>query len=482
MLQDPVLRPEETCWRIERADQAAVIIDAADYFKIVRGAIQQAQHSVLLIGWDFDTRIELDPDDDETGVPNKLGRFLKWVVAEKPELDVRLLKWNLGSLRSLKRGETPFVIMYWTLNRRVHFALDSAHPPGAAHHQKIVVIDDALAFCGGIDMTSDRWDTRAHKDDDPHRRRPTTRRPYKPWHDATMAVNGAAARALGELARDRWAWATGDRLEAPPQVPPRWPEGLEPFAQDVPIAISRTLPEHDGRNEVREIEALYLDVIAKTRRTLYIESQYFASRRIAEAMAERLREDDGPEIVVVNPETADGWLEEEVMGSSRARLLRVIEKADRHNRFRLYTPVTEQGAAIYVHAKILVMDDRLLRVGSSNLNNRSMGYDTECDLSIEAGAEDAALRDRILKLRHDLLAEHLGVEIEKMAQVVEASGGSLIEAIETLRGSGKTLQPFEPPELNDVEEEVLAENELLDPEAVSREGLRERIGRWIKSI
>ncbi|MCL4187608.1 MAG: phospholipase [Rhodobacteraceae bacterium] len=474
-----VLRPGETCWRIEQADAVAVIIDAADYLRVVRDAMQHARHSILLIGWDFDTRIELDPADDDGDVPNKLGRFLKWLVKNRPELHVHLLKWNLGALQSLGRGDTPLVVLRWVMSSRVHFRLDHAHPAAAAHHQKIVVIDDALAFCGGIDMTADRWDTRAHTDDDPRRRRPTTRRRYGPWHDATAAVTGDAARALGDLARGRWERATREKLEPPPRVEPHWPEGLEPLAEHVPVAISRTMPEYDGRKAVHEIEALYLAVIEATERTLYIESQYFASRKVAEAMAARLAEPDGPEFVVVNPESADGWLEEEVMGSSRARLLRLIERADVHDRFRLYTPVTEGGEDIYVHAKVLVMDDRLLRVGSSNLNNRSMGFDTECDLSMEAGADEKELRTRILHLRHDLMAEHLGVAIEAVEDAVHAADGSLIQAIETLRSEGRSLVPFEPPELNELEEEVLAENELLDPERPSRRSRALRLSRWL---
>lgn len=474
-----VLRPGETCWRIEEADAVAVIIDAADYFRIVRDAMQQARHSILLIGWDFDTRIALDPDDGDSDVPNKLGRFLKWVVKTRPELHVHLLKWNLGALQSLGRGDTPFVLLKWVMSSRVHFRLDHAHPAAAAHHQKIVVIDDALAFCGGIDMTADRWDTRAHADDDKRRRRPTTHLRYGPWHDATTAVTGDAARALGELARDRWERATGEKLEPPPRVEPHWPEGLEPFANRVPVAISRTMPEYDGPEAIHEIEALYLAAIEATDSVLYIESQYFASRKIAEAIAARLSEPEGPEIVVVNPESADGWLEEEVMGSSRARLLRLIERADIHGRFRLYTPVTEGGEDIYVHAKVLVMDDRLLRVGSSNLNNRSMGFDTECDLVIEADVEQTELRERILHLRHDLLAEHLGVEIAEMEQTVRSANGSLIGAIEALRSNGRSLVPFELPELNQVEEDVLAENELLDPERPARRRRALRLSRWL---
>lgn len=459
-----VLRPGHTCWRIERADRLAVIVDAAPYFATLREAVRQARHSVIMIGWEFDTRISLDPRRADGPVPHRLGRFLSWAVRQNPHLNICLLEWDTGMVRALGRGTTPLRIADWIGGRRIRLKLDHAHPAGAAHHQKIVVVDDALAFCGGIDTTADRWDTREHLDDHPLRRRPTTGRRYGPWHDATIAVDGAAARALGELARSRWKRATGEDLPLPPMVPPRWPKDLVPTFEDVDVAISRTAPEYGGRDPVHEIEALYLAIIATTRRHLYIESQYFASRRIAEAIAVRLREAGGPEFVVVNPETADGWLEEEVMGSSRARLLRMIGEADREGRFRMYTPVAQGGTAIYVHAKVVIMDDRLLRVGSSNLNNRSLGLDTECDLSIEARPGDKDLRRRIVSLRDDLLAEHLGVEPRAVTAAITAAEGSLIGAIETLRGTGRSLVPFHPPELNAVEDKVLGESDLLDPE------------------
>ena len=165
-----------------------------------------------------------------------------------------------------------------------------------------------------------------------------------------------------------------------------WPEEVEPLLTDVDVAISRTRPEHGGSTLVHEVELLWLAAIAAARCSIYVESQYFASRRIAEAIAERLREPDGPDVVVLNPWTADGWLSEKAMGTARARVLEIVREADVHDRFRLYTPVTEQREHIYVHAKLTVVDDRLLRLGSSNMNNRSMGLDTECDLAIEAVA------------------------------------------------------------------------------------------------
>src|SRR5687768_3634112 len=310
------LVPGKNCWRIERATRFAVIVDAADYFAAIKSSVLKARRTVLMVGWDFDTRIKLDPDRRKASGPDRLGKFLSWVVENRPELEIYMLKWDLGIIESFGRGSTPLVILDWMTDRRMHLKLDGAHPVASAHHQKIVVIDDSVAFCGGIDITADRWDTREHLDEDPHRRRPTTRRRYGPWHDATTAVSGEVARALGELARQRWKHATGEDLAPPAPEGDPWPDGVRPTFENVDVAIARTLPEYEDQQEVREIEALYLSAIGRAERTIYIESQYFASRRIAEAMAARLREPDGPEIVVVNPESAVGWLEEEAMGSA----------------------------------------------------------------------------------------------------------------------------------------------------------------------
>jgi phospholipase D1/2 len=278
-------------------------------------------------------------------------------------------------------------------------------------------------------------------------------------------VDGEVARALGELARERWRRASGKALEPPPPRPPIWPNGIVPTFTDIDVAIARTQPEYDGEEEVREIEAFYLDAIASAKTTIYCESQYFASRRIASAMAERLQERDGPEIVIVNPESADGFLEAVTMDTARARLLGLIDQADRYGRFRIFTPVTKNRQPIYVHAKILIVDDRLLRVGSSNINNRSMGFDTECDLIVEAAPdrEDwANLRATISTVRDDLLAEHLGTQAARVSERV-AQERSLVRAIDTMLTNGKSLVPYEPDEPALIEE-ALAENDLLDPE------------------
>ena len=461
-----VLNPGVNCWRLAEAGRAAVIVDAADYFAAAKKAMLRARHQILVIGWDFDHRIKLEPRRTRLRrVPNQLGRFLTRCVARKQGLRVHVLKWRLGMLAALLRGMTPLFILNWLAAKRLSYRLAADHPLGASHHQKLIVIDDALAFCGGIDMTADRWDTREHKDRDPRRRRPSGLR-YRPYHDAAMMVDGAAARALGELARARWLSATGERLAAPPGGSDPWPPCQEAQFHQLPIAISRTFPAYGSQQQVREVEQLHLDMIRSARRTLYIEAQYFAARRLAKALAKRLAEPDPPEIVLINPADSHGWLEEQAMGTARRLLLSTLLAADHAGRLRVYSPVTAGGTMIYVHAKVMVVDDRVLRLGSSNLNNRSMGLDTECDLALEAvpgHADEAAVRQGILDVRDGLVAEHLGVAVETLRRTL-AESGSLIAAIETLRQRpGRTLQPASIA-LPTPAEAFIVENELLDPE------------------
>ena len=479
------LEPGENCWRIESCDRAALIVDAADYFRFARQAMLEAKQQILMIGWDFDTRIVLDHDADEG--PKKLGAFLSWLPRRRRGLKIYILKWDVGAIKLLARGSTLLRMARWSFGNAITYKLDSAHPADACQHHKIVVVDDQIAFCGGIDMTGDRWDTREHRDRDDRRKRPTTRRRYGPWHDSTMAVDGDAARAIGELARTRWKIATGQTIKAPTTNDSIWPEELNATFRDVRAAISRTRAAYDGREEIREIEKLFLDQIGRAGRYLYFESQYFGSRAIAAAIARRLREPLGPEVVVINPKSMEGWLEEEAMSPTRARLIQALQDADHQRRFRIYTPVTDGGEDIYVHSKTLIADDKVIRVGSANLDNRSMGLDSECDLTIDGNLDgNGSAAEGIATVRDGLLAEHLGVEPEQVRSEFSRTG-SLIATIEALRGDGRTLLPFVPDEPGPVAE-ALPLNELLDPESeppefepIARAGLLSKVKRIARS-
>ena len=481
------LEPGRNCWRVARADHAAFVVDAADYYRHARKAMLAARKHIFLMGWDVDTRIRLDTDPDD-GAPEHLGPLLSWLVHNRPGLSIYILAWDGGAYKFLGRGSTLFRLATWSRHERMHFRFDGAHPREACHHQKILVVDDCLAFCGGIDMTGSRWDTRDHLDDHPGRRRPTTHRRYPPWHDTTMAVDGEAAKTLGDLARLRWKICTDNDLPCCGRDDPPWPKELEPAFENLDIGIARTRGRVEGWPEVREIEKLFLDMIAAAERFVYVENQYFSSRVIAQAVIARLQEEDGPEFCIVSPKKSQGWLDDEVMSPARAELMKAVEAADKHGRFRIYTPVTEGGEDIYVHSKVMIVDDRLFRVGSANFNNRSMGLDSECDLMIDGRGRRRSIA-AITRIRLDLMAEHLGCTPEEVEAAVERKG-SLIAAVDALRrGEGRTLIPFVPEEPNKVEK-LVAHTEILDPESadqpafepIARHRLLWGLGRFARRV
>lgn len=470
---DLIFDPGRNCWRVAHADRASVVVDASDYFIHLRDAMLAARERILMIGWDFDTRISLARGAHRKDQPPRhLGELILWLADNRPDLQINILKWNFGTLKMLVRGASAFTAARWAMHDRITFKLDSAHPVGCSHHQKIVVIDDVLAFCGGIDVTADRWDTPEHVGRDPRRKRPSGRL-YDPWHDVTMAVDGEAAAALGKLGRDRWHRAGGEVLQPCTADHKIWPQGLAPQFQDINIAICRTRSDYQDNGEVREIEAMFVDQIATARRFIYAENQYFTSRKIAEAIARRLAEPDPPEIFIVQPETADGWLEQQAMDGARARLVRALAEKDGSSRFSLMTASAADGTPIYVHAKLLIVDDMVLRVGSANMNNRSLGLDSECDLVLKAEAEGDLVSQSIFKLRAALLAEHCGMN-PALVEARLARGVRMADLAAEAADDGPSLSRLALPELGPLEE-FIADNELLDPE--DPQGLFEPVTR-----
>lgn len=481
------LHSDENIWKVVRASRASVIVDADDYFNAARRAMCQARQRIWLIGWDFDARIPVGTPEDDGGPP-LLGGFIYWLARNRPDIEINILRWATGAMKTLFQPTTLRYTMQWKLHPRITLRLDSHHPFGSSHHQKIVVIDGSLAFCGGIDMTAGRWDRHPHRDDEPLRVLPGGK-PCKPWHDATFALEGPAATALEELAAFRWRQAGGTLRELSDDRHPIWPEGLKVQFRDVDVAIARSIPEMEDQEAVREIEKLFLDMIRTAKRHIYIESQYFASRAVAVAIAERLAEPDCPEIMIVQAESAEGWLEPIAMDSARAKLMRQLSEVDTQGRLRLYHPMTRGGTGVYVHAKIMICDDRLLRVGSANLNNRSMRLDTECDIMLDAEAQEdsakrSAVEEEIRTLRNELLAEHLDIDLASVDATLTETG-SLFALVDRHDPQGHRLQPYKFPE-NGAVEDFLAENEILDPEGpdamfepMASRGLRRGIRkRW----
>ena len=465
---EPVLtlEPGRNCWRIEHAQRFAVAIDGEAYFAQLRDSLIRARHFIAISAWDIHSRVELvrpdrggdaiqGPHDD---LPTALGELLLALLERNEALNVFILLWDYAPIYALEREPLFFGDPPWGKNvfgdgpehPRLHMVLDSAHPTAASQHQKIIVIDGAIAWCGGMDVSKWRWDTQAHSARDERRRDPDGNL-YPPYHDVQALVDGAAAEALMALFLERWERAgghdirgihgiegtfPGDDARAP--APDPWPDAAEVLLRDVQVAIARTLPEYRGHAEVREVEQLYLDTIEHSSELLYIENQYLTSRSIADALCRSLQRESGPEILIILPQKTGHWLEQHTMDILRARVLSRFRDADRHGRLRVFYPEVpglEEGC-LMVHAKLMISDDRVLRIASSNLSNRSMGLDSECDLCVIAREGDE--RGEIRALRHRLLGMFLSVGPESVAEseaLVGRDGHGLLAALDHVSGA-----------------------------------------------
>ena len=179
-----ILRPNRNVWRIERAARAAALIDGAPFFHAVRQAFLKAEHSIFVLGWDIDSRTRLvgDSNEPDDGMPATLADFLIELVRQRPELRVNLLLWDYSLLYAAERELSPRLSLQWWTPPQISLCLDNIVPFGCSQHQKIIVVDNAVAFSGGLDLTIRRWDTTAHAPDNPDRVDPSGE-PFKPFHD-----------------------------------------------------------------------------------------------------------------------------------------------------------------------------------------------------------------------------------------------------------------------------------------------------------
>ncbi len=468
MARDPASEPDvpsvlddETTWRRARAGRVAFLVDSAAYFAAALSAIRKARRSVLLLGWSFDPRTRLQPGQHEVaGAADEIGNVLKSLAKLRHDLDVRVLVWKSALPISASQHFFPHRSKAWFRGSPVRFRLDASVPYGACHHQKVLVIDDLVAFVGGADFAPDRWDTPAHLDEDPRRIMPGGAHPPA-RHEVMMMVDGEAARTLGELARQRWLRSAGHAVAAPPQdlVQDPWPGWLPPDLEDVEVGLARTLPAWRAETEVNEIERLHLASIRSARRSIYLENQYFTSPSIGEALAARLAEPDGPEVVLISTEHSPSYFDRLTMDRTRADLLRRLWAADLHDRFRAYFPRTPAERTIIVHSKVAIIDDRIVRIGSANLNNRSGGFDTEVDAVIKANRRED--EGAIARFRARLLGHFVG-EAPADVEVMTAQRG-LAATVDTLaRSSGWRLCPLSPVPMGPLAS-LIADYHLGDP-------------------
>lgn len=462
-----LLKKDKNCWRVEQAKRLSFLIDGAEYFSALYKAMQNARHSIYILSWDINSRLQLLRDDNSNhNYPTVLGELLNALAKKKRDLNIYILNWDFAMIYAPDRELLPIYQLDWKTHPRVHFCLDDYQPSGASQHQKIVIIDDSLAFIGGLDLTLGRWDTSDHLSDNPKRDR-IDNKISRPYHDVQVMLEGNAATALAEIARVRWQLATGNTL--PPienykSLNYLWPNEITVDIENVNVGLARTRSAYKDQDKVREIQHFYQDAIGSAKHYIYIENQYFTAPSVATAIQKSLEQEQGPEIVMVLPRITDGWMSQMTMDVLRVRLIRQLQEHDQNKRLRVYYPDGPglDDSPVNVHAKLMVVDDSYATVGSANLNNRSMGLDTECNVIIDAQSDEKS-RQKIGEFRCRLLAEHLGCTSDEVQEVLNQTN-SLISSIEKLTNKDRRFLNTLPIDLPADIDRLVPDTDVADPE------------------
>ncbi len=331
----------------------------------------------------------------------------------------------------------------WTTNERLSFRFDDRHAVGASHHEKFVVIDGEVAFVGGMDICANRWDNSLHLADNPDRTN-SKDEPYEPYHDTQSLHTGQIVQELAGLFRTRWENSGGGTLDLPtPNGNFSVETGSTLPIDATEVALSRTraktiVPPQDS---VREIRALYADAIEAAEDIIYIENQYFSSEVVYRAMINRFQAKDRTrlQVVLILPKKQHAFIEAVTLGLAQAKMLKSLKDvaSQEGHAMGIYYCLSEPSdreIPVYIHSKLMVVDDSFLTMGSANTSNRSMGLDTELNVSWEAhSGEHKSLIQAIRAARKSLLKEHTGVGDEDMD--LETISG-LVKRLDELADSG----------------------------------------------
>jgi phosphatidylserine/phosphatidylglycerophosphate/cardiolipin synthase-like enzyme len=365
-----------------------VLIDGAQALPAIAAELRQARSHVHLTGWHFSPDFALEREGELVILRNLLAE-----LAER--VDVRVLAWAGAPLPLFRPSRHDVRKMREELiaYSKIECALDAKERPLHCHHEKTIVVDDRVAFVGGIDLTSesgDRYD---------HNHHPS--RASVGWHDACARIEGPAVGDVAEHFRMRWHEVTGNALA---EVRP------SPAVGKLDVQVVRTVPEHvyDAvpRGDFGILES-YLRALQAAERFIYIENQFLWSPEIEAVLYDKISNPPRPDfrLVLLLPSKPNTGADD-----TRGVLGHLIEADDDAGRLlacTLYARAGHLHDPVYIHAKIAVTDDNWLTLGSANLNEHSLFNDTEMNIV----SHDPELA-RETRLR--LWAEHLERPIEEI--------------------------------------------------------------------
>jgi phosphatidylserine/phosphatidylglycerophosphate/cardiolipin synthase-like enzyme len=366
-----------------------VLIDGSTALPAIAEELARAESHVHLTGWYLSPHLELTRGDDPVVLRNLLAE-----VAEK--VDVRVLLWGGAPIRLFRPSRTDVRLMRDQLCAKtsIKCEIDSCVGPLHCHHEKTIVIDDRVAFVGGIDLTLDAGD--------PYDSPEHVARGRIGWHDAAVRLRGPAVADVSEHFRMRWEAARDEPLSPPPEPEPQG---------DVEVQVVRTV--RDGifgklpRGDYSLLEA-YTAALRSAERFVYLENQFLWSPEIVAILAEKLRNpprDDFRVVLLLPARANDGT---DVSCGQVAALIDADDDNDRFLACTLYARTRQLRDLVYVHSKIGIVDDRWLTVGSANLNSHSLFNDTEMNV---VTLDPRLARDTRLRL----WSEHLELPVDAVS-------------------------------------------------------------------
>jgi phosphatidylserine/phosphatidylglycerophosphate/cardiolipin synthase-like enzyme len=353
-----------------------LLVDGANALPRIADAIASASSYVHLAGWFFSPEFRLGHDGP---------RLRELLEAAAERVDVRVLAWAGAPLPLFHpdRREVRKVRDALVRRTRISMALDAKERPMHCHHEKLVVVDGEVAFVGGIDLTSFEGQRLDHSDHPP--------RDTVGWHDACVRLEGPVVADVSAHFLQRWRELADD---APPE-----PHRPVPRAGGVDAQLVRTVPEHvyEGLplGEFSIVES-YLRGLRSAERFVYLESQFFWSPELVSTVAAKLREppSDRFRVVVLLPAHPNNGTDD-----TRGQLGVLVDAAKEGGDERRFLACTlyqpgPGGKPVYVHAKVGIVDDLWLTLGSANLNEHSLFNDTEVNVVVrdERPARAARLR------------------------------------------------------------------------------------------
>ncbi|MCK6598690.1 MAG: phospholipase D-like domain-containing protein [Bdellovibrionaceae bacterium] len=416
-------------------DEFKVLIDAQDYYQSFYQHTLKARKKIVIVGWDVDSRTKLLPNTQLT-----LKQHLLQLVQNNCELNIYILCWDFSIFTSSEREWGPWLFgSKW--HERIEFIMDHHHPLFSSQHQKIVTVDDQVVFVGGIDLCENRLDNSEHLKETSLRIN-SRGKSYKAFHDVQVLIRGKMAEPVIHIANQRWLQATKKDISLPFVT--------EPLDWETPgVVIGETASRLKGmvietsphkiktKRKMDNLKAT-LELIKLARKYIYIENQYLTHRRVIKALGQKLTEGK-IEITVVLPKKSFNWLENSTIHLVQRNALMKLREYDQYNKLKVVYPRIDyqDKSLLYVHSKLMIVDNIFFKVGSSNLNHRSMGLDSECDVLFFSKDQEG----KIKKIFLCLVSEHLGLSSEIVEQFL-LNNKSLHLLINSRKESERSLQEF----------------------------------------